>query len=221
MVRVNDEFLEYIQEDALSIEVWGHRSPEDFEMPSSMIPELDASQTQSSLQERWEEVSKKIELWVDIKELNEDGDYRSVEVVPNPNVLTGGVYQLRQGLQRRIVVRVRSLEDSFMTVSDVSSVAIGSIVAVDPCDDAFDTPLDSYAEFGLDQLRQRWNQALIVRQRYLEQQINRMSKVVDKTPLDSEREQSLISQWVALTEERNAVYFPTPNSNIPGAPADW
>ena len=31
----------------------------------------------------------------------------------------------------------------------------------------------------------------------------------------------MINQWVALTEERNAVSVPTPNSNIPGAPADW
>uniref|UniRef100_A0A914C1N4 Kinesin motor domain-containing protein n=1 Tax=Acrobeloides nanus TaxID=290746 RepID=A0A914C1N4_9BILA len=220
IVRVNEEFLEYLQEDALSIEVWGTRSP-DLELPSAMIPELDANQAQVSLQERWAEVTKKIELWVDIKELNENGEYCSVEVNSNPNVLTGGVYQLRQGIQRRIVVRVRSLEDSYITVSDITSVAIGSIVVVNPADETFNTPLDSYAEVGLEQLRQKWNQALLARQQYLEQQINKMSKAPDKTPLDTEREQSLISQWVALTEERNAVYFPPPNSNIPGAPADW
>lgn len=46
-------------------------------------------------------------------------------------------------------------------------------------------------------------------------------KGISKTELDLEREQSLINQWVALTEERNAVSVPTPNSHIPGAPADW
>ena len=46
-------------------------------------------------------------------------------------------------------------------------------------------------------------------------------KKPDKNEDDVEREQSLISQWFALTEERNAVCIPAPNSNIPGAPADW
>lgn len=43
----------------------------------------------------------------------------------------------------------------------------------------------------------------------------------DKTETDQEREQSLVDQWVSLTEERNAVLVPAPGSGIPGAPADW
>lgn len=41
---------------------------------------------------------------------------------------------------------------------------------------------------------------------------------VDKTDQDNEREQSLVAQWVHLTEERNAVMFPQSGSGIPGAP---
>jgi kinesin family protein 13 len=44
---------------------------------------------------------------------------------------------------------------------------------------------------------------------------------VDKSDTDREREQSLIDQWVTLTEERNAVVVPAAGSAIPGAPADW
>lgn len=44
---------------------------------------------------------------------------------------------------------------------------------------------------------------------------------VDKTEQDMEREQSLVDQWVSLTEERNAVLVPAAGSGIPGAPADW
>lgn len=43
----------------------------------------------------------------------------------------------------------------------------------------------------------------------------------DKTEQDMEREQSLVDQWVSLTEERNAVLVPAAGSGIPGAPADW
>ena len=46
-------------------------------------------------------------------------------------------------------------------------------------------------------------------------------KISDKTDQDVEREQSLIDQWVCLTEERNTVLVPAPRSGIPGAPADW
>jgi hypothetical protein len=43
----------------------------------------------------------------------------------------------------------------------------------------------------------------------------------DKNDEDVERESALISQWVMLTEERNAVHLPAANSVIPGAPAEW
>lgn len=42
-----------------------------------------------------------------------------------------------------------------------------------------------------------------------------------KTEAEKEREQSLINQWVALTEERNAISVPAANSDIPGSPAEW
>lgn len=53
---------------------------------------------------RWSELTRKIELWVEIQELTELGEYAAVEVVSRNDVLTGGVYQLRQGQQRRIQV---------------------------------------------------------------------------------------------------------------------
>lgn len=48
-----------------------------------------------------------------------------------------------------------------------------------------------------------------------------MYPIADKTEQDIEREQSLVDQWVSLTEERNAVLVPAAGSGIPGAPADW
>lgn len=46
---------------------------------------------------------------------------------------------------------------------------------------------------------------------------------LDKSPASALKETSLIDEWVALTEERNAVLVPTPGSGIPGAPPpeDW
>lgn len=45
---------------------------------------------------RWSEVSRRIELWLSIQELNEQGEYSSVELNPGKDISTGGVFQLRQ-----------------------------------------------------------------------------------------------------------------------------
>lgn len=45
--------------------------------------------------------------------------------------------------------------------------------------------------------------------------------IIEKTDDDIEREARLVEQWVGLTEERNAVLVPAPDSGIPGAPANW
>lgn len=108
-------------------------------------------------------------------------------------------------------------------------------------------PLDSYQEEDLSVLREKWGEALLRRRQYLDQQIQRLinknkqgkfPKVFklrlfyeqkqqlhficsDKTEEDVEREHSLVSQWVSLTEEQNAVLVPAAGSGIPGAPADW
>lgn len=52
-------------------------------------------------------------------------------------------------------------------------------------------------------------------------QIQKIINKGDKNECEAEREQSLVDQWVSLTEERNAVLVPAAGSNIPGAPADW
>ena len=176
-VLVTEEFLEYIQEDALSIEVWGHRSAGLESELSEAVEDLnDVSLKQKDLQERWLEVTNRIEFWVDIKELNENGDYASVEVDSHqPGVCTGGIYQLKQGQQRRITVRLKSLPERGnlpINVGEISTVSIGS-VCVKEADD--EKQLDSYQEEDLDKIRDQWTNALSKRQKYLEQQINAVS----------------------------------------------
>lgn len=45
-----------------------------------------------SLADRWSELTRKIELWVEIQELNEQGEYTPVEVVVKPDTLTGNYF---------------------------------------------------------------------------------------------------------------------------------
>ncbi|EJW82283.1 hypothetical protein WUBG_06807 [Wuchereria bancrofti] len=177
-IVVTEEFLEYIQEDALSIEVWGHRSSgfgNDF-VPSKVANGIiDVEQSYKSLQERWSEVTRRIELNVNIKEMNDNGQYVSVEVRPSNEILTGGIYQLKQGQQRRIHVKVLPIADHGnlpLAFAQITSVSIGCICSRNPM---MQKPLDSYQEEDLERIREQWAVALVNRQNYLVSHINAVS----------------------------------------------
>lgn len=58
---------------------------------------------------RWSEVTRRLELWVQLRELNEAGEFTAVEVLPAKDVRTGGVFQLRQVWRRLIWALGRNL----------------------------------------------------------------------------------------------------------------
>ncbi|XP_052434842.1 kinesin-like protein KIF13A isoform X5 [Carassius gibelio] len=230
LVHVTEEFLEFISDGALAIEVWGHRYAGN---GRSML-EMDALQAKRrTLRDRWSEVSRQIELWVSIQELNEQGEYSSVELHPSRDDSTGGVFQLRQGHSRRLQVNVRPVQHSGtlpLLVEAMLSVSIGCVSARStklqrPLDSyqqrEEDTDMDSYQEEDLNCVRERWSEALIKRREYLEEQIKKIINKSEKCEEDVEREARLVEQWVGLTEERNAVLVPAPGSGLPGAPANW
>ncbi|XP_050987010.1 kinesin-like protein KIF13A isoform X2 [Labeo rohita] len=229
VVHVTEEFLEFISDGALAIEVWGHR----YAGNGRSVWELDALQAKRrTLRDRWSEVSREIELWVSIQELNEQGEYSSVELHPSKDVSTGGVFQLRQGHSRRLQVSVRPVQHSGtlpLLVEAVLSVSIGCVSArsaklqrpLDSYQREEDDDMDSYQEEDLNCVRERWSDALIKRREYLEEQIKKIINKPEKSEEDVEREARLVEQWVGLTEERNAVLVPAPGSGIPGAPAHW
>ncbi|XP_065092939.1 kinesin-like protein KIF13A isoform X4 [Ochlerotatus camptorhynchus] len=217
-ITVNEEFLEHCTDGALSIEVWGHRS-----VGFSRAKDWEVEQQQAkarSLADRWAELSRKIELWVEIHELNDNGDWAPVDVQCSKDMLTGGVYQLRQGFQRRIMVRVKPVQNSGtlpIICQSIINVSVGCVTVRSK----LQKPMDSYQEEDLTVLRDKWSEALGRRRQYLDQQIQKLINKDDKTEQEKEREQSLVNQWVSLTEERNAVLVPAPGSGIPGAPASW
>lgn len=217
-VSITEEFLEHCAEGALSIEVWGHRS---VGFSKSKGWEVEQQQAKArSLVDRWAELSRKIELWVEIHELNDNGEYAPVEVTNRTEVLTGGVYQVRQGQQRRIQVRVKPVQNSGtlpIICQSIVNIDVGSVSVRS----RLQKPLDSYQEEDLTVLREKWSEALGRRRKYLDQQIQKLINKEDKTEEEKERELSLVHQWVSLTEERNAVLVPAPGSGIPGAPASW
>ncbi|NXG13412.1 KI13A protein, partial [Grallaria varia] len=231
VVNVTEEFLEFISEGALAIEVWGHRCAGN----GSSVWEVDSLHAKTrTLRDRWSEVTRRIEMWISIQELNEMGEYTAVELHQAKDVNTGGIFQLRQGHSRRVQVTVKPVQHSGtlpLMVEAILSVSIGGVTArstklqrgLDSYqkeeDDGGD--MDSYQEEDLNCVRERWSDALIKRREYLDEQIQKISNKQEKSEEDKERETRLVEQWVGLTEERNAVFVPAPGSGIPGAPANW
>ncbi|KAF0312126.1 Kinesin-like protein KIF13A [Amphibalanus amphitrite] len=218
VIPICEEFIEHCAEGALSVEVWGHRSAG---FTSSIPTTLDVVDSQlakaRSLADRWAELTRKLELWVEIQELNDHGDYQPVEVATRADVASGGVYQLRQGQQRRLAVRVQPVTNSGtlpLVCDAVTAVNIGSVT----CRYRLQKPLDSYQEADLNQLREKWSSALVRRRQYLDSHLQKIIKKQDKSESDNDREKSLLDQWIQLNEERNAVLVPAAGSGIPGSP---
>lgn len=86
---------------------------------------------------------------------------------------SGGIYQLRQGQQRRIQVRVKPVQNSGtlpIICQSILSIAVGSVCVRKP----FQKALDSYQDEDLSILREKWSDALLRRRQYLDQQIQKL-----------------------------------------------
>uniref|UniRef100_A0A8C4LPQ4 Kinesin family member 13A n=1 Tax=Equus asinus asinus TaxID=83772 RepID=A0A8C4LPQ4_EQUAS len=227
VVNVTEEFLEFISDGALAIEVWGHRCAGN----GSSIWEVDSLHAKTrTLHDRWNEVTRRIEMWISILELNELGEYAAVELHQAKDVNTGGIFQLRQGHSRRVQVTVKPVQHSGtlpLMVEAILSVSIG-------CVTARSTKLQRGLDISNPLLERggylsRWWIAPTKNLFILSVEIVLSPFLVlipsfcpaEKTEDDMEREARLVEQWVGLTEERNAVLVPAPGSGIPGAPADW
>ena len=150
-LHVTEELIEHCAEGALSIEVWGHRSP-GFSTAArlrgwQLLQDAHAQQANicKSLADRWCELKRKLEVWVEIQELDDNGEYAPVEVRLDRDCGTGGIYQLRQGQQRRLVVRVQPVVDSGtlpLICEAVTSLAVGGVMNRSRIQRA----LDSYQE---------------------------------------------------------------------------
>jgi len=63
-IPVSEEFIDYCSDSALSIEVWGLRSvhPND-----ALAPSTGEANNNSSITDRWKEVTSQLKLWAEIQ----------------------------------------------------------------------------------------------------------------------------------------------------------
>ncbi|XP_016065791.1 PREDICTED: kinesin-like protein KIF13B, partial [Miniopterus natalensis] len=229
-VNITEDFLEHLSEGALAIEIYGHKVTDPRKNPALWDLGIIQAKTRS-LRDRWSEVTRKMEFWVQILEQNENGEYCPVEVISAKDVPTGGIFQLRQGQSRRVQVEVKTVQESGtlpLIEECILSVGIGCVkvraLRSPKTHETFheeEEDMDSYQDRDLERLRRKWLNALTKRQEYLDQQLQKLVSKHDKTEDDADREAQLLEMRLTLTEERNAVMVPSAGSGIPGAPAEW
>ena len=169
---------------------------------------------------RWNELSKHLDLLVEMMELNEQGEYVPVEIQSKPDVLTGGIFMIRQGQSRRINVTIRPVAGtgtSPLKCDHISSVSVGSIYLRN----RYDEPLDSYQTNDLERLRVKWSDALMNRREYLDTEVRKMMDKREQSVTDLEKQNELLDQWAMLQWQRAAVLQPKVGSGVPGAPTNW
>ncbi|TNN58787.1 Kinesin-like protein KIF13B [Liparis tanakae] len=222
-VSVTEDFIEYLTEGAVAIEVFGHRQADAGRNPALWDLSIIQAKTRT-LRDRWSEVTRRLELWIQILEINESGDFVPVEVVPARDERTGGIFQLRQGQSRRIQVDLRSVQDSGtmpLIAEILLAVSVGCVEIRNTATEQEGDEMDSYQEGDLERLRRQWLAALTKRQEYLDQHLQSLVGKEEKNEDDMEREAQLLEWRLTLTEERNSVMVPSAGSGIPGAPAEW
>lgn len=227
-VCVDEELLEYCEEGALSIEVYGHKAKgfysakEAFEQKrkaqvladrySIAHPDLcwicfDLNMKCHHVQSRWSELVRKLELWVEIHEIDEDGRYIPVEIQQREDVGTGGIYQLRHGQQRRMVVKVQPIHNTGnlpIVCDSILAVEVGNPVARSK----LQRPLDSYQDEDLNSLLRKWAASISRLKDDVDQRIHHIDEKETRTSEDTDLLQSLIDQKNCIVEELNAALVP-------------
>lgn len=169
---------------------------------------------------RWSDLTRYLDVCVEMMELNDQGEYVAVEIQSKPDVPTGGVLMIRQGQSRRINVSVRPVVgfgNSPLKCDHISSVAVGSMYLRN----RYDEPLDSYQTIDLERLRLKWSDALVNRREFLDTEVRKMMDKKDLSITDLDRQNELLDQWAMLQWQRAAVLQPKGGSGVPGAPSNW
>ncbi len=169
---------------------------------------------------RWSELTKHLEMTVELMELNDQGEYVPVEIQTKPDVPTGGIFMIRQGQSRRICVSVQSVNgtgSSPLRCSHISSVSVGSMYLRN----RYDEGLDSYQTIDLERLRVKWSDALLNRREFLDTEVKKMMDKREQSVADLEKQNELLDQWAMLQWQRAAVLQPKGGSGVPGSPSNW
>ncbi|CAF5103169.1 unnamed protein product, partial [Rotaria magnacalcarata] len=178
ILTITDSFISTCFESAISIEVWYRYNSIPLSINTAANNERSRRDAEiRALSNRWKEVKRHIQYAVEIHELDASGRWEPVEVDSQQSqIVSGGVYRLRQGQSKRLVARLRVLPQSGampLVLHAIRSVEIGSISTR-----KINAPrqLDSYQDEELQCLRHEWLDLIEKRKIYLESEVKMLSE---------------------------------------------
>ncbi|CAF3499069.1 unnamed protein product [Rotaria socialis] len=219
---ITDQFLSTCFESVVSIEVWHQHNATPQSIDLTENAQLDQNTNLvREITQQWKDVKRHIQFSVEIHELDSTGVWKPVPVNPEEEASSGGIYRLKQGQSKRVVVKLRLIprpDPMPLVLHEIRSVEIGSISTR-----KMQAPLqlDSYQDDHLQCLRDKWLNFIEKRKIYLESQINTLHQKTNKTSIDTHRESIILEELVRLAEEHHIAMFPPASSGIPGSPACW
>lgn len=96
---ITDDFLSTCRESAVSIEIYSQYSSKEEQQPIESPDQKFMRQANAEVREisqRWKNVKRHVQLMVEIQELDANGQWGTVDIDQHENILTGGIYRLKQ-----------------------------------------------------------------------------------------------------------------------------
>ena len=121
---VTNNFILTCFESALSIEVWYHYNSIPLSINTAASSERNRRDAEiRALSNRWKEVKRHIQYAVEIHELDASGRWEPVEVdAQQPQIISGGVYRLRQVNKNKVFNVVHSgLFSSYLRIGPIET----------------------------------------------------------------------------------------------------
>ncbi|CAF1265522.1 unnamed protein product [Adineta ricciae] len=220
--RLTDTFRATCVENSIPVEIWSQSSTKTV---SKDIPDTEEDNEQLTkvreISKCWKNVKRHIQLSVGIQELDETGEWKPVLVYADDRVPSGGIYQLKHGQSKRVVVQARILPRSDALpfhIDTIRSIDIGSVNAR-----KLDAPvqLDSYQDHDLQSLKEQWLNLIEKRKSGVETKLRSLHHQTNKSEHEIQKENMLLEEIRQLAQEQDIAVLPPPATGIPGSPADW
>lgn len=221
--KATPEVLHFFEHEAFAVQVWGHNIREHGEEEPAAVAIPGAIPINHSLSpedsqhavfgEKWHDHIHKINIWVEIHELDDCGVYTPVNVIERKDVATGNILQIRQGFSHRIVIKISEPNVlAKLGFAKVSEIRIGDVHLTSKSE-----PLSTAnLEGDLEAVRAQFSSVLTKRVNKLTEEFHKLL-----TSVDDEKRKSIPQEIYNIVKEKEALYEPRAGSGLPGTDTQY
>eukprot|EP00036_Acanthoecidae_sp_10tr_P019566 CAMPEP_0206302004 /NCGR_PEP_ID=MMETSP0106_2-20121207/8501_1 /ASSEMBLY_ACC=CAM_ASM_000206 /TAXON_ID=81532 /ORGANISM="Acanthoeca-like sp., Strain 10tr" /LENGTH=1711 /DNA_ID=CAMNT_0053732761 /DNA_START=15 /DNA_END=5147 /DNA_ORIENTATION=- len=238
--EVTEELMAYMRSKTMAVQLWGHNINVTLDHPASRTSALrrenfkrsttspalsrkaasmlgitvthkdERRAIHSKFSERWHPHCRQLNMWVQILELNEEGQHAPVGVSQFKGVTAGSVAQIRQGFAKSLSIQISQPDpERLLPIARISAVRIGEMALVEATEAQMDS--STFGETDISSIRDQFSAVINEKQIALEEAIRKTDK-----SREDERGR-MFKEWSSLVAERDALLSPEIDSGLPGA----